>query len=184
MTDLTRGSKSIDSLSLIRVKFQSTYSIEIFHARTRCNYQRRNVVDGTGDPAFVGAIAVKGEREVVVPTLKGFEPLQGNQRFALAQVAVVTLAWIGLAAYTTSVYPGLPDIIPVHFGLNGIPNRWGGKVELVWFAGVAALFPALNAVFALRFDKDNKGVSAFLGFVFVLALGFFALIAYMMVQAA
>ena len=114
------------------------------------------IVDGTGAPAYRGAISVEGER----------------------------IAAIGLVAYIASVYPELPDVIPVHFGLNRVPNRWGGKVELLWFAGVAALFPALNAVFALKFGKYNKGVTAFFGFVFVLALGLFALIAHMMVQAA
>jgi uncharacterized membrane protein len=45
-----------------------------------------------------------------------------------------------LLGYTTfrvvSKYPGLPDRIPVHFGLSGAPDRWGAKSEIFIIVGV------------------------------------------------
>ncbi len=45
-----------------------------------------------------------------------------------------------LLGYTTfrvvSEYAGLPDRIPVHFGLNGAPDRWGAKSEIFIVVGV------------------------------------------------
>jgi hypothetical protein len=35
-------------------------------------------------------------------------------------------------AYMLVVFPRLPDIVPVHYDLGGIPNRFGSKDELVW----------------------------------------------------
>ncbi len=54
--------------------------------------------------------------EVVEPRL--------DKRRTYAQVTVVAIAWLAFVIYVASIYD-LPDIIPVHFGLDGVPNRFG-----------------------------------------------------------
>ena len=45
---------------------------------------------------------------------------------------------LALITYTVlSAYPALPDRIPVHFGLSGVPDRWGSKSELFLFVGIS-----------------------------------------------
>jgi uncharacterized membrane protein len=107
-----------------------------------------------------------------------------GRRYAVAQVVTVVLAWVLLVAYIASVYPTLPETIPVHFGLNGIPNRYGSKTEMIWLVGVASVFPALNAVFTLKLGRYSKELTALLGFVFVMALMLFAVVVNQIVQAA
>jgi uncharacterized membrane protein len=80
-----------------------------------------------------------------------------SQGFVLSQVAVVTLAWILLAAYVATIYNGLPEIIPVHWGLNGRQNRYGGKVEMFWLLGVSAIFPRINSILTLSTGNMKKG---------------------------
>jgi hypothetical protein len=77
----------------------------------------------------------------------------------------------------------LPDVIPVHFGLNGVPNRWGSKNELILLAGIATIFPVMNAVFNFKFGKYNKELTTFLSFVFLLAIGLFVIVVNQMVNA-
>lgn len=31
-------------------------------------------------------------------------------------------------------WPGLPERIPLHFGIDGTPDRWGGRSAAAWFA--------------------------------------------------
>jgi hypothetical protein len=99
-----------------------------------------------------------------------------DRRLATAQITIVAVAWIALVAYIVSIYPGLPDVIPVHFGFNGVPNRYGSKVEMLLLAGFSAIFPVMNTIFTLKFGKYNKGLTFFLCAVFLLAIGLFALV--------
>jgi hypothetical protein len=119
----------------------------------------------------------------VVPKSEKPKPQRKDYFITLTQVAIITIAWVGLIAYIVYIYPGLPEVIPVHFDLNGIPNRWGNKNELFLLAGVAAIFPLMNAVFAFKFGKFNKGLTTFLSFVFLLTLGLFFYAVNQMVQA-
>lgn len=54
--------------------------------------------------------------------------------------ALLLLALIGLSLH---VYPDLPDRIPLHFGVDGTPDRWGRRMMLSWMilplAGAAAV---------------------------------------------
>ncbi len=120
--------------------------------------------------------ALKGRTAVGAPTAAEVEEPRLDRRLAAAQITVLTVAWLAFALYVVSVYPSLPEIIPVHFGLDGVPNRYGSKVEMLWLVGLSALFPTLNAVFALKFGKYNRGMTVFLGVVFLLAIGLFALV--------
>ncbi|HIH88729.1 TPA: DUF1648 domain-containing protein, partial [Candidatus Bathyarchaeota archaeon] len=124
--------------------------------------------------AFLGALS--GRTTVAAPTLIDVEEPRFDRRLAAAQIAVVTLAWLALVAFVVSIYPNLPEIIPVHFGFDGVPNRWGSKVEMLWLLGLATIFPAMNAFFAIKFGKYNKGLTTFLSVVFLLAVGLFILV--------
>jgi hypothetical protein len=106
-----------------------------------------------------------------------------DRRQTYAQVAMVAIAWLAFVYYVASIYPELPEIIPVHFGLNGVPNRYGSKVELLTLVAVSALFPTLNTVFAVKFGKYTKGLTVFLSVVFLLAIGLFALVVNQILQA-
>jgi hypothetical protein len=125
------------------------------------------------DPdAFVEAL--KAKTNFAAPTLTDVAEPRLDKRRAVIQIAVVTAAWLALIAYVAAIYPGLPDIIPVHFGLDGVPNRYGSKTEMLVLVAISAMFPAMNAFFAVKFGKYNRGLNAFLGFVFILAIGLFA----------
>lgn len=113
--------------------------------------------------------------EVIEPSL--------DRRLAITQVAVIAVAWLALVSYVLSIYPGLPEIIPVHFGLDGAPNRYGSKVELLILVAVSAIFPSLNTVFTIRYGKYDRGLTLFLSVVFLLAVGLFALIVNQILQA-
>ena len=127
--------------------------------------------------------ALKGRTTFGAPTLAEVEPPRLDRRLATIQVAVVTIAWLALVAYVASFYPGLPEVIPVHFGLDGVPNRYGSRVEMLILAAFSAIFPAMNAVFALKFGKYNRGLTTFLGVVFLFAIGLFALAFNQVLQA-
>jgi hypothetical protein len=127
--------------------------------------------------------ALREKTDFTVPMLAGVVESRLDRRLAYAQVAVVAVVWLALVAYVASIYSGLPEVIPVHFGFNGVPNRYGGKVELLVLVAVSALFPALNTVFAVKFGKYNKGMTIFLSAVFLLAVGLFALAVNQMLQA-
>jgi hypothetical protein len=163
-------------------------SAQVYATRAKGEFVLLEVSDGMKvllsprEPdAFIEAM--KSRTALIAHTLAEVKPPSLDLRVAAVQVAVVGLAWIALVAYVASIYPGLPEVIPVHFGLDDVPNRWGSKVEILLLVGLAALFPVLNAVFVLKFGKYNRGLSAFLGVVFLLALGLFAFVVNQMVQA-
>jgi len=71
------------------------------------------------------------------------------------------------------VYFSLPQIVPVHFGFNGVANRFADKSELLWLAGTAVVFPAINAVLTLKFGKYARGMLVLLGAIFVAVITVF-----------
>jgi hypothetical protein len=60
------------------------------------------------------------------------------------------VATVGLAFWG---WGHLPPVIPTHFGLNGLPNRWGSRNEVWWIAGFVVLFYVGLSVVA-RFPKS------------------------------
>lgn len=58
-------------------------------------------------------------------------------------------------AYAIYVYPSLPESIPVHFGLNGEPDRYGGKNN-IFMGGLMALIILIIMELAFRFDPKKK----------------------------
>jgi hypothetical protein len=134
------------------------------------------------------------EPDAILDALKGksgFAPSKTSEmgeprldrRLAYVQVSIVAIAWLALVINVATIYPGLPEIIPVHFGLNGVPNRYGNKTELLILMTLSALFPSLNTVFTLKYGKYNKCLNLFLSVVFLLAIGLFALVVNQILQA-
>jgi len=96
------------------------------------------------------------------------EPEQMPKKIVYLQVAVVAAAFLGTLAYLLSVYPSLPQTIPVHFDANMNPNRWGDKSELFFIAGLAAMFTGLNAVLCLKFWRYGRLLTTVLTVIFLL----------------
>jgi len=75
--------------------------------------------------------------------------------------------------YFFGVYFSLPQIVPVHFGFDGVADLFADKSELLWLAGSAAVFPAINAVLTLKFGKYERGMVVLLGVIFVAVIAVF-----------
>jgi hypothetical protein len=127
---------------------------------------------------FLDAIT---EQKIPVGTIQTSE-IESEKRslnkFVYAQVLVVTAAFCIFLGYFFIVYPALPQIVPVHFGFNGDVNRWAAKTELLWFAGLAAIFPVFNAVLALKFGRYSRSTVLLLGVAFTIVMAMFAFILY------
>lgn len=41
--------------------------------------------------------------------------------------------------YLALVWSSLPDEVPLHFGINGEPDRWGSKITLIYLPGLMPL---------------------------------------------
>ena len=96
-----------------------------------------------------------------------------SKKMVYTQVLMVTVAFLTFLTYLFWIYPSLPEIIPVHFDINWNPNRWAHKSELFIIAGIAALFPIINAILVVKFGKYGKGVTIFLGALFILVIALF-----------
>jgi len=110
----------------------------------------------------------------------GLEP--ASKRMLYLQIAIVLGAYVCMLWYFFSVYPSLPQIIPVHFDLNMNPNRWGDKSELFILMGVAAIFPALNTIFCLKFGRYSRLLTTVMTVVFLLTVALFFGILHMTVS--
>ena len=101
-----------------------------------------------------------------------------SSRFVYVQVAVVAAAFFVFLGYLLWIYPSLPEIIPVHFDLNWNPNRWAHKSELFIIAGVAAIFPVINAILSLKFGRYGRELLILLGVIFTSVIALFFWIVY------
>lgn len=101
-----------------------------------------------------------------------------SKKLVYTQIAIVTGAFLAFLACFLSVYPSLPEIVPVHFNFNWVPDRWAPKSELLVLAGLAAIFPSLNGILMLKFGKYDKNLLIFLGIIFVLVEALFMSIIY------
>lgn len=88
------------------------------------------------------------------------------------------LILVGMILGAVSTWGIAPDRLPVHWGISGEPDRWGGKAEgLLLMPGVAALVFVLMAVLP-RFDPGRANYASFAGAYTLLRtaiVGFFAL---------
>ncbi len=100
-------------------------------------------------------------------------------RLVYLQVLIVTVMYIAYLGYFIWTYLSLPQIVPLHFGFDGVPNRFGDKSELLWIAGIAGIFPVINAVLSLKFGKHERGFVILLGAIFIAVMAtFFAVTHY------
>ena len=106
------------------------------------------------------------------------EVLKTSFRFVYIQIGVVVAAFFVFLGYLLWIYPSLPETIPVHFDLNWVPNRWAHKSELFIIAGIAAIFPVVNSILALKFGRYGKELVIFLGVVFTSVMALFFGIVY------
>ena len=91
----------------------------------------------------------------------------------------------GVWLFSIAVYSRLPDRVPVHWGLSGEPNRYGGRIEGAFLLPVLMLamylimqwYPSRDpraaniAKFRGAYDTVVAATIALLGGVHVLALG-------------
>ncbi len=46
--------------------------------------------------------------------------------------AAAIIVWLLPIIYFIKIYAGLPQAVPLHFGLDGQPDRYGNKEEMIW----------------------------------------------------
>jgi len=85
----------------------------------------------------------------------------------------VSAMYIAFLGYFLWVYFQLPQIVPLHFGFNGVANRFGDKSELLWLAGISAMLPIINAILTLKFGKYERGLVILLGTIFIISVAIF-----------
>ncbi|MCW4025718.1 MAG: PH domain-containing protein [Candidatus Bathyarchaeota archaeon] len=126
------------------------------------------------EPAqFVDALNGKGVMFNSQSTREISELKQSQKRLAYLQVLAVSLAYVAFLGYFFWIYFSLPQIVPVHFGFDGVANRWADKSELLWLTGVAAIFPVVNGILSLKYGKYEKGMLFLLGVIFIVILAVF-----------
>ena len=99
-----------------------------------------------------------------------------SNKTVYVQVLAVIVLYLVFLGYFLTIYPMLPEIVPVHFDINWNPNRWAHKSELFIMAGVAAAFPLINTFLAIKFRKYGRNLIIFLGIIFTLVTALFLVI--------
>lgn len=69
----------------------------------------------------------------------------------LAIVFLIIGWWVALGAY-----PRLPEKIPVHFGISGEPDNWGGRWMIFLMPVIATLIVAVNWFIFTRLKGSPK----------------------------
>lgn len=64
--------------------------------------------------------------------------------------AAALLVWIVPAIFLLSVYASLPAIVPMHYGIDGKPDRYGNKSEMILLTGIM-MFVALGVYLLMKF---------------------------------
>ena len=85
--------------------------------------------------------------------------MKQSSTFSLSNAFVITALLWGFAFGIYTIL-GLPERVPVHFGLDGTPNRWGNRLE----AGFGVLFMpflglATNVLIGLIVHFDAKAAA-------------------------
>lgn len=97
------------------------------------------------------------------------------------QVGVVCAVYAIYLCYFFWVYVSLPQTVPLHFGFDGVANRFGDKSELLWLTGLTAMLPVINAVLTLKFGKHERGFVLLLCSIFVVMSAVFFYVTYSIV---
>ena len=92
--------------------------------------------------------------------------------------AFVWLVWAFPLAYLIYIWPTLPTTVPVHFNINGEPDRMGSKSEMafgvclmaVLSVGIYFLMKYLPKIDPKQKDKDTGTVFIKIGYAVILLL--------------
>ena len=95
------------------------------------------------------------------------------KKYLYVQILSVALVYAVFIGYFFWVYASLPQIVPVHFGFDGVANRWADKSELLWLAGIACAFPVINTILSVKFGKHERGLLFLLGAIFIVSIALF-----------
>ncbi|MHA1145229.1 MAG: PH domain-containing protein [Candidatus Helarchaeota archaeon] len=102
--------------------------------------------------AFLSELQKRND-QIEKTTIKTREPLESEPEDIIRNVLYSKIAFIAsLAILTIGVvffvvlFVFLPPIVPVHFDVYGVPNRWGSKLELI---GVLILLIVVGLGFTL-----------------------------------
>lgn len=98
---------------------------------------------------------------------------QSVKKYLYGQILSVALVYAVFLGFFFWVYVSLPQIVPVHFGFDGVANRWADKSELLWLAGVACVLPVINALLSVKFGKHERGMLFLLGVIFIISVTLF-----------
>lgn len=93
---------------------------------------------------------------------------------------------LGMFVAAAWVWPSAPDSIPVHWGIDGQPNRYGDRFEGLLLMPVLSVFLYLIMLFLPRLDPDRLNYERFAGPYYTIraaAIGLLALL-YTMVLLA
>jgi len=91
----------------------------------------------------------------------------------LAIVFLIIGWWVALGAY-----PRLPEKIPIHFGISGEPDGWGGRWTIFLMPVIATLIVAMNWFIYVQLKGSPKMPAAMELPLHVLLLELPALFAY------
>lgn len=73
-----------------------------------------------------------------------------DQLLQIAALAALGIHGVIIALY----YPGLPDRIPIHFGIDGTPDGWGEKWVLLLLLGITVgMYALLRFITTIGPDK-------------------------------
>lgn len=90
------------------------------------------------------------------PNLNKLPLSNTEQLFHLAALIALGIHGVTIAMY----YPGLPDRIPIHFGIDGKPDGWGDKWMLLLLLGVTVgMFALMKFITTIGADKYNYPVT-------------------------
>jgi len=79
-----------------------------------------------------------------------------EQLLQIAALAALGIHGVLIALY----YPGLPDQIPIHFGIDGTPDGWGEKWMLLLLLGITVgLYALMKFITTIGADKYNYPVT-------------------------
>ena len=83
----------------------------------------------------------------------------------------------GMFAAAILTWPVAPDRIPVHWGLTGHPDRWGGRFEGLLLPPIVALVIYLTMLFLPRLDPGRMNYDRFGGAYYTMRAALVALFA-------
>lgn len=83
------------------------------------------------------------------------KPFLKRESFLLALITLAVLA-------SLYAWPRVPETLPVHWGINGEPDRYGGRLEALFVLPVSVLATYLLFLVLPYFDKRNRDNEAVL----------------------